>query len=434
MCVGSLYLFFKHFYSWSPDGAHITASNATNNKGYVFIAAVITRNTWTSEISLVGHENTVEVASYNPHIFLRNPSAPISTSNICSVVALGADDRSVSVWQTKSARPLIVAKEVFERQIMDLSWSWDGLTLYAASSDGTIAAFQFDASELEGIATHTDQEQYLAKFGFTPPPLPEGYSHVSKHEPAKIARAQTEQANGFDGRTGSHGPERVNILVAKRAPKDKKRAALVSSSTTATPAASSSMAQPNGISTSARRAQLSHISDTPAQRAGPLQTPSRSFSNSFPAPSEQQFVVPGDSWAPGDVGQPMELDVQIDAYDTAGQASARGKRKAYDSDDGGKPVIRPRTLGGDRSVEMHVPKPIPSWTPSYASVERAPRPWAGGPSSNKLEPLLPVPPLLTYLNSEVQGQYEVFEARNVEESGRCSYRSMFVGNHVECYL
>lgn len=43
-------------------------------------------------------------------------------SNICSVVALGADDRSVSVWATKSARPLVVAKEVFERQIMDLSW------------------------------------------------------------------------------------------------------------------------------------------------------------------------------------------------------------------------------------------------------------------------------------------------------------------------
>lgn len=48
--------------SWSPDGAHITASNATNNNGFVFIAAVIARNSWTSEISLVGHENTVEVA------------------------------------------------------------------------------------------------------------------------------------------------------------------------------------------------------------------------------------------------------------------------------------------------------------------------------------------------------------------------------------
>ena len=48
--------------SWSPDGAHITASNATNNQGFVFIAAVIARNSWTSEISLVGHENTVEVS------------------------------------------------------------------------------------------------------------------------------------------------------------------------------------------------------------------------------------------------------------------------------------------------------------------------------------------------------------------------------------
>lgn len=60
--------------------------------------------------------------AYNPHIFLRDASAPVVAANICSVAALGADDRSVSVWQTKSARPLVVAKEVFERQIMDLSW------------------------------------------------------------------------------------------------------------------------------------------------------------------------------------------------------------------------------------------------------------------------------------------------------------------------
>jgi hypothetical protein len=48
--------------SWSPDGAHITASNATNQNGLVFIATVILRDQWTHEISLVGHENTVEVA------------------------------------------------------------------------------------------------------------------------------------------------------------------------------------------------------------------------------------------------------------------------------------------------------------------------------------------------------------------------------------
>ena len=59
---------------------------------------------------------------HNPHIFLRDPSMPVVTTNIYSVVALGADDRSASVWQTESARPPIVAKEVSERKIMDLSW------------------------------------------------------------------------------------------------------------------------------------------------------------------------------------------------------------------------------------------------------------------------------------------------------------------------
>ncbi|KAH9977687.1 WD40-repeat-containing domain protein [Lactifluus volemus] len=225
--------FFRRL-SWSPDGAHITASNATNNKGFVFIAAVIARNSWTSEISLVGHENTVEVAAYNPHIFLRNPSAPVATSNICSVVALGADDRSVSIWQTKSARPIIVAKEVFERQIMDLSWSWDGLKLYAVSSDGTLAAFDFEPEELEGIAPHSIQQQYLQKFGFSLPPLPESWSHtniqVSPSEqrmtpPPSPNRSshQPQGLNSFGASSASTGHEVVNTLIAKRNTKKRAR-------------------------------------------------------------------------------------------------------------------------------------------------------------------------------------------------------------------
>ena len=64
----------------------------------------------------------MSLQAYNPHIFLRRPGDPITASNICSVVALGSDDLTVSVWQTKSARPLIVAKDVFDRGILDLSW------------------------------------------------------------------------------------------------------------------------------------------------------------------------------------------------------------------------------------------------------------------------------------------------------------------------
>ncbi|KAE9396447.1 WD40 repeat-like protein [Gymnopus androsaceus JB14] len=250
--------FFRRL-SWSPDGAHITS-------GFVFIAAVITRNSWTSDISLVGHENTVEVASYNPHIFLRTPSAPVATSNICSVVALGADDRSVSVWQTKSARPLIVAKEVFERQIMDLSWSWDGMTLYAASSDGTIAVFDFEPDELEGIAPHSVQEQYLSKFGFTPPPLPEGYSHLPPSH--KVA--------GFD-----HSTSRDEVR------NNKKRVGLTKMSSVPSAAAPSSFG--------GKRASFLPDPDVKMGGAGPTSPVSReSF---FPTPDEQPFETHS-NWKP----------------------------------------------------------------------------------------------------------------------------------------
>ncbi|RXW22218.1 hypothetical protein EST38_g3631 [Candolleomyces aberdarensis] len=382
--------FFRRL-SWSPDGAHITASNATNNKGFVFIAAVITRNTWTSDISLVGHENTVEVATYNPHIFLRNSSAPVSTSNICSVVALGADDRSVSVWQTKSARPLIVAKEVFDRQIMDLSWSWDGLTLYAASSDGTIAVFNFTSEELEGIAPHSVQEQYLSKFGFTLPPPPHGYSHIdTKHPtpPPSPSRTNIEVTKAV-----VHGEE-VNQLVARRG--KKKRVALVPNSaaipSAGGPSHSISTAQP--LSKRAPLTQITTSSKVP---------PTSSFG--FPMPAEQPYEPPH-SWVKN--GGPMDLDVPIDSFGGDGSISTRGKRKMSDD---AMPVARiGRTLGGDRKVEPAGPvKQLGNW--GGAGVAPAQTHIA----AQQLGSLLPGLPLLSYLRSDVEDSDLFLEARNSEE-------------------
>ncbi|KAG5721434.1 Protein HIR1 [Termitomyces sp. T112] len=379
--------FFRRL-SWSPDGAHITASNATNNKGFVFIAAVITRNSWTSEISLVGHENTVEVAAYNPHIFLRNMNEKVSTSNICSVVALGADDRSVSIWQTKSARPLIVAKEVFERQIMDLSWSWDGLTLYAASSDGTIAVFNFDPEEMEGIAPHSVQEQYLTKFGFTPAPIPEGYSHVSTKESSQLSSSQ-QQSQSSDFSQANGGGERINVLVAKRS--NKKRANLTNQSSIIPSASTSALV--NGIT--------SGSTDPIPRRKHSL--------NSFPPPSEQPFDAP-EGWSRhADVS--MDLDVPIDSLDTpASPIQGRsGKRKAsvLDLPDDGKQV-KARTLGGDRARDHVAVKEI-----THHTVMRGETVGAGCGGQTGLS--LPVPPLLTVLSAEVEGSDEILEARNPED-------------------
>ncbi|KAJ7138434.1 histone transcription regulator 1 [Mycena crocata] len=394
--------FFRRL-SWSPDGAHITASNATNNKGFVFIASVITRNTWTSEISLVGHENTVEVASYNPHIFLRNPSLPVLTSNICSVVALGADDRSVSIWQTKSARPLIVAKEVFERQIMDLNWSWDGLTLYAVSSDGTLAVFNFDPEELEGLCPHSVQGSYLKKFGFTPPPIPEGFSHASARQltppPSPKSQSQPMDQTGFGGNAG--GGERVNVLVAKRG--GKKRAGLTNVPMSM-PMASQQLPPQQSVSSG----------PTSSVFAGPALTgvsiSKRAQLNQQQERAPSVFDVDSDTWG-------SSSDVRIDAVEEGGR-----KRKASSAAmavDGEEPK-RARTLGGERK---RVVVPVKELASGSGGATRAS--WSAGTIN------LPMRPLMTRITISPEGTEDLFEAVNPDGDDGAPEVSYMTGNNAK---
>ncbi|CAL1708640.1 unnamed protein product [Somion occarium] len=427
--------FFRRL-SWSPDGAHITASNATNSGGYVFIAAVISRGSWTSDISLVGHENTVEVAAYNPHIFLRDPSQPVMASNICSVVALGADDRSVSVWQTKSARPLIVAKEVFERQIMDLSWSMDGLNLYAVSSDGTMAAFSFDPDELEGLAPLSVQEKYLTKFGFTPPPLPEGFSHVSQRladqrmtpppSPKRAERAMSQDTahSAFDTGVNGFGGERVNTLVAKRNTKKKR----------VQPTFMGSLGAP--IVPSAANHDLTAVVSRPPPSAGTV-TNGRSFHEvtgiasssriqqqvststvQSPIAASSSFAESLDfsldlQYPPGDEDIDMSTDVQISSLDTSGKAG-KGKRKANVVDFLEDRPIKPRTLGGDRVRETVAVKEISGVSGANAAVLVS-QALASASYESSLAGRLPIPSLLNYIKATVEGSEDVLEGRNYED-------------------
>lgn len=410
--------FFRRL-SWSPDGAHITASNATNNKGFVFIAAVIARNSWASDISLVGHENTIEVAAYNPHMFFRDAAKGVTTTNICSVVALGADDRSVSIWQTNSARPLIVAKEVFERQIMDLSWSWDGMTLYAVSSDGTIGVFDFDPEELEGIATHETQKEYLQKFNFSLPPVPEGYSHTDKPRTsfADNGTATSPSTMGFGNLNGS---ERVNVLVAKRGKKKRVSLSAANEAVNGTITA--------GPASILKRAELMHVDDTakhtPASTSTSVMRP-RSFFDRMCDSWEQQDWEKAREKGIEDVGMDVEMaaDVPITAIDS------KGKRKAsnvIDLTEDGRPTMKARTLGGDRLRDNLPVKEIDTGRGrgegGMVSI------W----NSVVLETrgVLPVPPLLTSMSAEVEGSDDVFESRNSEDDG--SPEVFFVsGKHTQ---
>jgi protein HIRA/HIR1 len=238
-----------------------------DNHGAVFVAAVIERDTWNANVSLVGHENTIQVASYNPRLFQRNPDIPLpmtspskrsimsdnrsindtptkrSTAespskqtmldgsvedapdeeanygNVFSVVALGADDRSISIWRTIDARPLVVAKEAFDRQIMDLSWANDGKSVWACSSDGTIAVLDFaevesyqpDGSmlvkggEMKGLASAELTKDYLKMFDFPWPPPIEANNRYQPNGYPPNAQAQYQHSSYVAPSYGSGG-------------------------------------------------------------------------------------------------------------------------------------------------------------------------------------------------------------------------------------
>jgi protein HIRA/HIR1 len=129
-------------------------------------------------------------------------------------MALGSLDQSVSVWITGQPRPLLVARDVFERQVMDLSWcvlrpckhtAWltcprrssDGLTLYACSADGRIAVFIFTEEFLAPLASDEALEVARQSWGWQ-----------------KTSRAASQASVAPSVSSGTM--ERPNVLMARK--------------------------------------------------------------------------------------------------------------------------------------------------------------------------------------------------------------------------
>ncbi|KAI8349397.1 WD40-repeat-containing domain protein [Blakeslea trispora] len=149
--------------SWSPDGAHIAAANAVN--GIQCIAAIINRDDWNADISLVGHQLPVEVAAFNPKLFYFKQDNASPEKSLATVCALGSQDRSISIWVTKFNRPICVATDIFDNNVYDITWTPDGKSLFACSQDGTVACLQLD-TELADIAPDDEVYKELTKYGY----------------------------------------------------------------------------------------------------------------------------------------------------------------------------------------------------------------------------------------------------------------------------
>lgn len=89
-----------------------------------------------------------------------------------AICAVGSTDSVISVWKTNSMTPLVVVKDVFERQVLDLSWSNDGHHLYACSADGSTIAISFSDEELGDVVNKDDINQMLQNYPKPAIPIP----------------------------------------------------------------------------------------------------------------------------------------------------------------------------------------------------------------------------------------------------------------------
>ncbi|KAM4578370.1 protein HIRA [Fundulus diaphanus] len=134
--------------SWSPDGQYLVSAHAMNNSGPT--AQIVERDGWKTNMDFVGHRKAVTVVKFNPKIFKKkqkNGSSPKPSCPYCCC-AVGSKDRSLSVWLTSLKRPLVVIHDLFDKSIMDISWTLTGLGMLVCSMDGTVAYLDFSLDEL----------------------------------------------------------------------------------------------------------------------------------------------------------------------------------------------------------------------------------------------------------------------------------------------
>ena len=156
--------------SWSPDGHHIAAANAVN--GPVSSVAIIERARWDSEINLIGHEGPTEVCMFSPRLFHTKKPAENGATNgaanagaLVTVIASAGQDKTLSIWNTNTSRPLVILQDIASKAISDLAWTPDGQTLFASSLDGSIVTVKFQVGELGWVAKAEENDKALQKFG-----------------------------------------------------------------------------------------------------------------------------------------------------------------------------------------------------------------------------------------------------------------------------
>ena len=274
------------------------------------------------------------------------------------------------------------------------------------SSDGTLAAFSFDPEELEGIAPHSIQQQYLQKFGFTLPPLPEGWSHTNfqvassgqRMTPPPSPRRSSHHPhglNGFGAPSTSTNHEVINTLIAKRNTKRVTQQQFLG------PRGGSNFSTVPNSSSYHDSLPPTHSRTHPVttvMSAGLVSQPFTSAPSLEPRSSDN-------------ISPDIITEVPINSLGITSSTGAKRKSSVLDMSED-RPT-KARTLGGDRirddnmNVVKEICPPINQRTIMHRNFE------------TERENILAAPPTLTSLSQKVaDAGDDILECRNAESGGK----------------
>ncbi|XP_027889937.1 protein HIRA [Xiphophorus couchianus] len=198
--------------SWSPDGQYLVSAHAMNNSGPT--AQIVERDGWKTNMDFVGHRKAVTVVKFNPKIFKKkqkNGSSPKPSCPYCCC-AVGSKDRSLSVWLTSLKRPLVVIHDLFDKSIMDISWTLTGLGMLVCSMDGTVAYLDFSLDELGDPLSEEEkntihQNIYGKSLAITSTEVQLSTTIIENPEMLKYQQERQNSAQNNAGAAAAAGPE-----------------------------------------------------------------------------------------------------------------------------------------------------------------------------------------------------------------------------------
>ncbi|CAD5227712.1 unnamed protein product [Bursaphelenchus okinawaensis] len=154
------------FYSrmdWTADGSMLVAPCSGNN-GFN-TAKIILRKQWMAELDLVGFDGATSCVrgSTRCNIITVNDKKLVG-----SLIAVGSQDRSVSIWMLPVyQRPLVVIQEILPEEILDLSWHDEKLVV--CGINGSVRCIILEESETGRFLSDREMaEQYSKSFSYVP--------------------------------------------------------------------------------------------------------------------------------------------------------------------------------------------------------------------------------------------------------------------------